>query len=185
MRFRMLILVVTLGWCAAGCLPVPSLYPLVGEGQGITVPGIVGQWGDSTTSVRFEQGRDPRYTMTLADSSDTTFRCTVLFTRLGGRLFADALIDDSDLPGGSRQPMLWPMHLIYRVDLAGDSLLLAFLDDEWVDKAIARHDISVRHERPGGTTILTEQTRGLQAMIRKVANVKAAFDSSATWAHRR
>jgi hypothetical protein len=177
--------IMLLAACAAGCLPVPSLYPLVEEEQGIAVPEIVGTWGDSSQTVRFDLEHGARYTMTNPDSADSTERFRVLFARFGGRLFADMVADPRSLPGGDPSPWLWPMHLVYRVDVAGDSLRLGFLDDKWVKGALARHQLKARHEMPEEDVVLTEKTAGLQAMVRKIANVDAAFDTSATFMRRR
>lgn len=185
MRTWMLALVAVVAFSTAGCLPVPSLYPLVEEEKSLAVPGIVGEWRDSSMTVRFDLERGTRYTMTLADSADSSSRYTVLFARFGGRLFADMIADTKTLPGGDQSPWLWPMHLLYRVDFAGDSLRLAFLDDKWVAEALARRHLKVRHEEPRAGLVLTEKTEGLQRLIGRIANEDAAFDSSAAFLRRR
>lgn len=170
---------------AAGCIPVPSLHPFVVEGEAVAVPGVVGEWADSSTTLRIAAESGNLYTLSSPDSTDVPSRLRLRFARLGGRLFADVTPDLRAYPGGSPEPWLWPMHTAFRVDLAGDSLRLAFLDDDWTKKALDRHAVKVRHERPDGQVVLTEGTAGLQAMLRKVANVEAAFDTSATYLRRR
>ena len=188
MRLRTLAMLGILALSATGCLPVASLYPLVPSEEGLAVPEIVGEWGDSTGSFRFhayDLESRTRYGMSYADSTDSATTFTVRFERFGGRLFADLLVDAESMPEGVGSPFLWPMHAIFRVDIAGDSLRMAFLDDEWLKKAIEKHEVKLRHETPAGDLVITEKTRGLQAMVRKIANVDAAFDEHAMYMRRR
>lgn len=185
MRCRASLALAILALGVAGCLPVPSLYPLVEEGKGIAAPQVVGDWADSTTTIRLALERGTRYVMSNPDSGDASPRFRVQFTRLGDRLFADVVPDPGSFPGGDQEPFLWPMHTVFRIDVAGDSLRMAFLDDEWMKQALDRREVKVRHERPNDEIVLTERTAGLQAMVRRLANVDAAFDSSAKFLRRR
>ena len=188
MRIRTLALVGMLALSATGCIPVASLYPLVPPDEGVAVPEIVGEWGDSTATFRFHVSdleSRTRYGMTYQDATDSTTTFTVRFERFGGRLFADLVLDAESMAEGDRSPFLWPMHAIFRVDIAGDSLRMAFLDDDWLEEAIEKHEVKLHHETPAGDLVITEKTAGLQAMVRKLANVDAAFDEHAMYLHRR
>lgn len=185
MRSRHLVALAVLFVAGTGCLPVPSLHPFVTEEQAIAVPGVVGEWADSTTRLRFTLERGAVYKITFPDSGEAAPFFRVRFARLGGRLFADVAMDAGSQPGGDPAPWLWPMHTAFRVDVAGDSLRLAFLDDEWIAGALDRRDVRVRHERPSDGIVLTEGTPGLQAMLRRIANVDAAFDTVAKFLRRR
>ena len=185
MRCRVLLALAMLALGAAGCLPVPSLYPLVEEGSGIAVPEAVGDWADSTTVLRIALERGTLYTMSNPDSGEASPRFRVQFARLGGRLFADVVPDPGSFPGGDQKPFLWPMHMVFRFDVSGDSLRMAFLDDEWMKRALNGREAKAHHERPNDEIVLTERSPGLQAMVRRLANVDAAFDTSAKFLRRR
>lgn len=168
-----------------GCLPVPSLHPFVEDGQAIAVPEVVGEWGDSATAFRIVHEREARYTLRSLDPADSSSRFPLRFVRLHGRLFADVTMEPGSRPGGDPRPFLWPMHTAFRVDVAGDSLRMAFLDDDWLETALDRRRLKLRHERPDGEIVLTETTPGLQALLGRIAGVDAAFDTSAKYARRR
>jgi len=185
MRVQLWTCLLALG--VAGCLPQASLQPFVRPGTGIEAPGIVGVWADSSAAYRFalesEDGR-PRYVMSsLGPGADTT-RFVFRFARAGGRLFADVEVDVRSLPGGAPDPWLWTMHTAFRVDLEGDSLRVAFLDDGWVEQALEERRVKVRHETRRGEVLLTEDTAGLQRMLARIANEPAAFDTAAKFARR-
>ena len=167
-----------------GCIPVPSLHPFVGEGQAIAVPEVVGEWGESASAFRITLEREASYTLRSLDPADSSSRFRVRFVRLHGRLFADVTMEPGSNPGGDPRPFLWPMHTAFRVDVAGDSLRMAFLDDDWLEQALDRRQVKLRHERPDGEIVLTETTPGLQALLGRIANVDAAFDTSAKYARR-
>lgn len=177
--------IVLLAAGTTGCLPVPSLHPFVAERDAIAVPGIEGEWADSSTTVRIATERGNVYTLSSPDSTDVPSRLRLRFVRLGGGLFADVTADPRAIPGGSPEPWLWPMHTAFRVGLAGDSLRLAFLDDDWTEEALERRVLKARHERTEEGIVLTERTAGLQAMLRRIANEDAAFDTAATYLRRR
>jgi hypothetical protein len=185
MRLRGWIAGAALGACAAGCMPVPSLHPLVEAGEGVEVPGIVGAWGDSASVLRIRQVHEDHYYVTNVDSDSSTVRFDAWFVKLHGRLFADLVADIEPGAELSGPPFLLPMHTIFRVDLAGDSLRLAFLDDEWVRKALDDHRVKARHERLENDVVLTDDSRGLRAMVEKIANESAAFDTSGGFLRRR
>lgn len=171
-----------------GCLPQASLQPFVPPGTGIETPGIVGAWADSSAAYRFDLEREdgrPRYVMSSPGPGTDSTRFVFRFTRAGGRLFADVEVDVRSLPGGPPDPWLWTMHTAFRVDLEGDSLRLAYLDDGWVEQALKDRRLKVRHETRRGELLLTEDTPGLLRMLARIANESAAFDTTARFARRR
>jgi len=168
-----------------GCLPVPSLHPFVEEGQGIEVPELAGEWGSSSSTLQIALERPARYTIRSLEPADSASRFRMQLVRLRGRLFADVTMDPGTNPGGDPRPFLWPMHTAFRLDVAGDSLRMAFLDDDWLEQALDRGELRLRHERPDGDLVLTEATPGLQALLGRIANVDAAFDTTAKFVRRR
>jgi hypothetical protein len=185
MRLREWIALATLGTCVAGCLPMPSLYPLVESGEGLEVPGLVGDWGDSTDAIRITRTAAGDYVLRDLgpDSSSGDFKAR--FARIDGRLFADFRPDLGSPDRLIDVSFSWPLHMIFRVEFAGDSLRLAFLDDEWVAGAVRRGRLKVRHEEPEGELILTEKPPGLRKMVGRIANEPAAFDTTGGFLRRR
>lgn len=170
---------------AAGCLPQASLHPFVQPERAVEVPEVVGRWSDSLGIVRDAASAQPLYVLSEFRAATDTTRYRLRFARLSGRLFADVTIDPRSLRGGSPEPWcLWPVHAVLRVDAAGDSLRLAFLDDGWVEGALKDRRIRVRHEVADPGILLTEGTPGLQRLLARIANERAAFDTTAKFARR-
>lgn len=168
----------------AGCVPVPSLHPLV-EGDGIEVPGIVGTWTGSSEPIRFERGESGAYTMSAPESEVPADRFAVKFTRIGGRLFADLSLAQRTLPGGDRHPFLLATHVVCRVGLEGDTLRLGAIDDDWLVESVRRGRVRARFERTSEGIVLTETTAGLARLLEKAAADDAAFSAAVVLARRR
>lgn len=183
--FRPAMVLLALG--VSGCIPQASLHPFVGPDAAIEVPHVVGRWSDGETILRIHRdpaSADPVYVMSEAGAPADTTRFRLRFARTGGRLFADVTVDHRSLPGGSPEPWFWPVHTVFRVDAAGDSLRLAFLDDEWFERALKDRRVRVRHEVTGTGILLTEDTAGLERLLQRIANDALAFDSTARFARR-
>jgi hypothetical protein len=178
MRPRHLLFALAIGGLAAGCLPVPSLHPLVAPGEAIEVPGLAGDWADDSDLFRFTDEGERLYTLSVRDSTgEMRPFYSLRFVRLEGRLFADAQVAPAAVPDELDAPLLLRSHLLLRADLAADSLLLSFLDDTWLDEALARRAVKARHERTDGGLVLTEPTRGLRSLVVRCARESAAFDT--------
>jgi hypothetical protein len=185
MRSQRVVALVVLLVAGTGCLPVPSLHPFVTEEQAIAVPGAVGEWADSNGTVSISRGSRNTYTMSNPDSSESPRGFRLRFARIGGRLFADVTADPRSSGTDDATPWLWPMHTAFRVDLAGDSLRLAYLEADWVKEAIEQRRLKVRHESTPDGIVLTESTSGLQVMLRKLAGTQAAFGTASSFRRRR
>lgn len=180
---RLLLLLSALA--AAGCLPQASLHPFVPPESAVEVPEVVGRWDDHLTVFRDDDGVTPRYVLSEFGPEADTTRFFLRFTRIAGRLFADATLDARSLPGPAPDEWcLWPVHVVLRVDAPGDSLRLAFLDDDWTELALRARRVRVRHEVTDSGILLTEDTAGLRRLLGRIANDPAAFDSTAKFLHR-
>lgn len=168
----------------AGCLPVPSLHPLV-EGDGLEVPAVLGTWSGSNEVIRFERDEPGGYTMSAPESEAPAERFTVKFTRLGGRLYADVRLEPKSLPGGDRHPFLLVTHVVCRVDLAGDTLRLGALDDDWLAGAVRDGRVRARFERTREGVVLTETTAGLRRLLERAGPDDAAFSPALVLTRRR
>lgn len=170
----------------AGCLPQASLHPFVEPEAAVEAPEVVGRWGDHLRIVLDAENAQPVYVLSEFGSEADTARFFLRFTRIAGRLFADAMLDARSLRGPAPDPWcLWPVHVAIRVDAAGDSLRLAYLDDDWTELALRGRRVRVRHEVTDSGILLTEDTAGLQRLLRRIANDPAAFDTSAKFLRRR
>lgn len=152
----------------AGCGPVLSLYPLVGPKDGVEVAGVEGRWRDAEGAV-CEVVRDSvAYRLTWTGPTDTA-RVVVRFAREGDLLLAD-------IAGvGVDGELVLPAHYVARARVAGDSLRLDLLSEDWVKQHRGPFWHRVRTAEPSGSFVLTEPTADLRRYAARAARADAAF----------
>lgn len=159
-RLAVLLLGATL---APGCLVV-SLHPVYDEQFIVFDPALVGTWqtDDGETTVTFERAEWRSYHVTLSSPRQQA--------RLSGRLTTVdglTLLDVTPVDGVDADPMLLPVHGIYRIVLEKpDALAIAELD---YDRLFA---LARLMPAPGGLVIdarrnvvITHPTSALRAWI--------------------
>jgi hypothetical protein len=154
------------------CGPIPSLHPLYTEKDLVFDPPLVGRWigadSDGHDTLTFWKSGEKSY-RTIFSEKSTTIKYTVHLVRLGSFLFFDALPSDS--PEGG----FLPTHSFYRIQLEGDILSVAYLDEDWLKRMIGQGEVDIRHELVDNTIVLTASTRDLQEFIVKYADDAKAF----------
>jgi hypothetical protein len=192
---------------ASGCFV--ALHPLVTPEVRVFEPALVGTWeepgGDNKDVWAFkpEPARRPAgYLVEVTEQqrpagNKAATPLTATFTgtigRFGDLLVLDLLVDRERSLGplkdhGMLMFSLVPAHVLFRVRLDGDRLLLSGLDAKWLDKAIAEKKVTVAHEdigeeddphepgrqdthSPSATSaewiLLTAPTHELQALVRQ------------------
>ena len=156
----------------AGCEPVLSLHPLFDAGQRVAVPALEGTWvedmGGLTLTLR--RASDNTYEFITVDEDQKKHRLRAQLGRLGRNIFLDASPSDRSIEG-----LQLPAHAFFRVRLEGDSLELAYLDDDWLRGMLRDKKLAIAHEILGTGIVLTAPSRDLQALARKYAADPDAF----------
>jgi hypothetical protein len=115
---------------SSACLVV-SLQPVYEPETIAFDPALVGTWlaGEDEMTISFARGEWHSYHVTLEQRDDIT-RLSARLTRVGERLYLDV----SPLDGVDVAPMLLPVHGIYRVVVDGETLSLADLNYEQLER---------------------------------------------------
>lgn len=181
----------TIGIAAILCLTsvacieeTPSLHPLFATSE--TLPGIEGRWQLAETESHLEfRKRDDGYLVPIdgptmkveVEKEPLEMRGRARFGRLSGQLFADftAVDERVDVLDGTSGFALWPVHVFARVELSGNRLHLARLNDEWLKQAVTSGQIHLAHEVVGEDLVLTASTHDLQRVIADLAFHAEAF----------
>ena len=124
MRLTRLVALLALAAIGQACLVV-SLQPAYDPDAIAFEPALVGTWtsDEDEVTVVIERGEWHSYHVDLEDGGKLT-RLTGRLTRVGALLLIDlAPLDGTDIP-----PMQIPVHGLYKVEAAGDTLTFASLD---------------------------------------------------------
>jgi len=179
MRTALALAAVALSLTAAGCEPVPSINPLVPEGQAAVEPALAGTWRsldpeEKEVLLRFEPAEEGSFKITYTAEEGKSSLLEGRLMRLEDRLYLDAY------PSADRAEELFareaffpviPVHTFYRIEIAEDRLRLSWLDDTKLREQLKQGKVDVAHETiqpPGWGTylVLTASTRDLQALVR-------------------
>ena len=128
--------------CAAaissGCL-VLALQPAYDAESVAFDESLIGRWenGDDGSKAVIERGEWRSYKITYTDRFATrTFQSNV--TKIGAALFLDL----TELRGVEPGPYLVPVHGVFRVEIAGNTLTATPFDYNWFSRALAQKTIS-------------------------------------------
>jgi hypothetical protein len=174
-----------------GCAPIDSIFPLFKPEDAVFDDRLLGSWqpvitdsNDSDKDVRliFSHSEcnnfyDLKWTEVGAKGG---FVAKTRLVRLGNNLFADFEgnmdgPDDSKPPDG---PIPFPViatHMIGRIWLEKDTLLIRFLDDDWVKTQVKAGTFSLAHLDVNGGQILTAQTEDLRKFMQAHADDNEAL----------
>jgi hypothetical protein len=76
-----------------------------------------------------------------------------------------------------------PTHFFCTVALAGDSLQIAYLDEEWLKARLMDGSVELAHETVDDGVVLTASTQDLQRFAVKYADDREAFADPGTFHH--
>jgi len=180
----------------SGCL-VLSLYPIYTKDTLINLDGLEGTWMQSdSSSWTFRLDTLSLYKVTIRefernistpseDSSDTTFKFkgtndyTGGLTRINGICFLDLLPEKiNDTSGSIHAVHFISGHSISKLTMSGDSLLISFLDNRWLEKSSKKIKKSIGYVDNDKNTVLTALTKDLRKFLAKFANDTNAFPNS-------
>ena len=140
----------------ASCTPQMSLLPWYNDKDLVLEPGFAGNWLSVDDKGKTEEGGEwtfaqdikQGYTISLLDDSQPDVKSSweVRLFRVNGQLFVDAVQQQTKYKDSEVLELFIPGHMVGTAKLAGDSLSLRFLDDEWTDKALKANPALIKHE---------------------------------------
>ncbi len=180
MRKIRVVFAIALSAMILGC-PARFLQPLF-SGKDITYnPALVGAWGDGEDTYTFKKANDNNYEIFFTEQkpNDITGHLevgsdTMSFIGQLGRLGKTWFLDTYPTRETDDFHLL-PTHIIFKMQLEGDTLRLASLEGDWLKKTIKTHHLKVQYALVNGDIIMTGPTREIQEIVRGFANDPNAF----------
>jgi hypothetical protein len=176
MRWILLIALIIIAACIAGC--VPSLYPLYTDSDLIQNPNLVGNWvnHDSSETWEFSLGDDRiSYNLiyTETEKNDTKhFRAYLL--ELDSITYLDTYPLE-EINNDFYRLHVIPAHVFGKIEIERDSLSLSLFNTDWLRDMITKGKVNIAHENVEEGIVLTAPTGKLQQLIIKHANEPKAF----------
>ncbi|HKQ73264.1 MAG TPA: hypothetical protein VJ810_06015 [Blastocatellia bacterium] len=153
----------------------PSLHPFFTEKDIVFNDALLGEWiNESGEKCKFTKSDDNYYEFLFVDEAPARFKARLI--ELGGAMYLDLYPEDLDRSLGSYSANLVRAHTLARVSITKDSISIAMMDGDWLNKLRDRNQLDLAHERlAGGEIVLTAPTRELQAFVVKHADDKKMF----------
>ena len=154
-----------------GC-PVRSLSPLFYDGEIVFDPTLIGTWEslESSETFMFEKWGNKKYIMMVKGKDGDTTVYNAELGKLGTTWFLDLY------PGGKRNDYAdMPTHMIARMDLGKDTMRMAMLEGDWMEKMIESGKLTISHWRNNREMVLTASTDELQKVVIQYANDEKAY----------
>lgn len=173
----------------SACVPLSSLHPLWDESHQVALPALVGLWveQDGSDTLKFTAAEKGAYKATYG-SKDGVSQYEVHAVAINSKYFLDFYPDsealDRRLKGESYLPLI-PAHFFGRLALDGDSLKLAFLDDEAVQKKVEKGELNIPLQSYDDGVLLTADTSAVQALVAKLAEGGDLWGDTATFTRAR
>lgn len=165
----------------SSCVPLASFYPLWDQEHAVVLPGLEGTWIDTDGStLKFVRDEAARYTATFS-SKDGVSLYEMHAVALNGRYYMDFFPDEEatdKLFKGAAYPSLIPAHFFARIVLDGDSLQLALLDDDKVEKRSQGGDLIIPLLKRGDEVLLTAETKALQRLMDRFGEDPSVWDDN-------
>ncbi len=158
---------------ALGC-PTRTLFPLFAQKDLMTLPALVGTWSNADgDTVTIQPAADKNYQATFHNTRGENAQYTTHVGKLGNSWFLD-----SYSAGKGIDHHLIRAHIISRIRVDGDSLRVAPLEGDWLEKMIDAGKLSIPSVKPSDDIILTASTEELQQLCVRFENDAAAFRES-------
>ncbi len=188
MRTTLLISAVAAIVMMTGCGPLTSLHPLWDEGHLVSEPALEGMWfADEDNEILVVTRTKNQDLRMMYVATDGVAQYEVHVLRLGEHRYLDLCPDagtgNGILGGDSFMPAL-PLHFFARLELSGDTMKLALLDEDAFAKKVESGDIRISQEKTDSGLVLTAATRVLQEFVSKHAADGELWGEVASW-HRR
>jgi hypothetical protein len=141
-----------------GCT-VRSLNPLYSEKDVVFEPALLGTWAehdDADKNWTIQKSGENGYRLVSSEGMKTLEGRLV---KLGGQLFLDVAPKDED------DTFTIPAHLFIKIELSGDTMRTAMLNEDWVAKAAELKTLGLSYIRIGDKVVLTGPTKELQDFV--------------------
>jgi len=147
------------------------VHPLYTTQDAVVEPALEGTWvsnPDDEAEFSIQKSGAHEYSLMVATPSENSVQTyKVNLVRLGNQLFADMIFDNETIQGKKIGPPAGsvPMHVIARVEVAGDQLSYAVLDEEALKKQNALEATPLKLLPTGDALIITDETDSLRRYI--------------------
>lgn len=171
MQARSLPLISLLCLVLTGCSAYTA-HPLYTDQDAVLEPVLVGTWVPTDDSdkgeLRVQRLGDHQYTLDVSTPEENSVQTYVVtLVRLGGHLFADMIFDSETVAGKKIESPIGavPMHVIVRIEVAGDQLSYATLDSDAVEKQNPQEATPLKLLTASEGLIITDETDVLRSYV--------------------
>ena len=169
MKARLAVFVV---FCLPLCAcPSYSSHPLYTDEDAVVEPALEGTWSidpDDNVELLFEKSGDAEYSLSISCPDPKTIQnYKVHLVRLQGQLFMDLIFEDQTVEGTKvEEPVgAFHAHLILKVNISGDDLAYAALEDDAIRRPIIPGSTPLDYDEADGGLLVTAQTDALRDYI--------------------
>ena len=168
----------------AGCY-VQSLHPFYTKEKVMDFPKIVGDWKVIKHGERYipfnEQipWKFSKDSLEIVDDKGIRSRIKATYFKVGDAVFLDSTADDPDEQGGIGKywvAHVYPVHMLCKVFVEGDTLTLMLLNYDWVEK----NKNTLRNEIPfievDEPMMFTATSQQWMSFLEKHRDTKGVFD---------
>jgi hypothetical protein len=170
MKARLLPVFIVLCLPLCAC-PSYSLHPLYTDEDAIVEPALEGTWSidpDDNVELLFEKSGDDEYSLSISCPDPKTLQnYKVHLVRLEGQLFMDLIFENQTVEGTKvEEPVgAFHAHLIVKVNISGDDLAYAVLEDDAIRKLIIPGSTLLDYDQADEGLLVTAQTDALRDYI--------------------
>lgn len=167
---------------AATSACVPSLQQLYSNKVLTFEPALIGTWisEDAKDTSIISQSGDSVYDI-IYSQEGVPAKFEGHLARLNNKLFLDTYPEDPEIKNDFYKTHLIPAHMFSEIEINGDSLQFAVLDDQWLGDQLDSGSVNIGQVRIEGDIILTASTDDLQNFVAKYADNEDAFPNPAVY----
>jgi hypothetical protein len=164
----------------AGCI-VQSVDRFYTETSVCTLPSIAGDWrllDDKASPVSGKPWRFLADTVLTYEKNGAPATIKVQYFKIGDTFFMDSTADEPVDGANHWWTMhVFPVHVVSKIELQGDSLTLTPVDYRWLENAIQEKAVTLPHVRSkeGDTLLFTASSEAWSGFLKKYALDKKVF----------
>jgi hypothetical protein len=170
MKARLLAVFIALCLPLCAC-PSYSLHPLYTDEDAVMEPALEGTWSldsDANVELLFEKSGDHEYSLSISYPDQKALQnYTVHLVPLDGQLFMDLVFENQTVEGTKVDEPVGAVyaHLILKVNISGDDMAFAALEDVAIRKPIIPGSTPLDYELADEGLLVTAQTDALRDYI--------------------
>ncbi len=167
---------------ACSCVPLSSFYPLWDEQHAAFESRLLGEWREKYSSddggLKFTELAGKTYLVTLEEKNNSGKTIEYFYTanlvRLEKHLFLDFISNEASIDKliAEESHTMVLMHFFAQINLDGNTLKLALLDDEAFEKKVLKREIDLPLLKREKTILLTAETAKIQQVLSRLAEDK-------------